>query len=294
MRITERSIYDAANVSTGQARERLQQAAQEMSTGLRVQHPGDDPVAAASVLRTVAELGLQDSTRRALDAATTELNAADTALGGFSDALNRAYEVALQAGNDTNAANDRANAATEIRGIFAQVVGILNSKVGNRFIFGGTADDSAPFDDQGNYLGKADVRRLEVSPGVDQDISVRADVIARGVGGGVDVLDALKQLEAALSSNNGAGIRAATGQLRTGLEQVTNARTAVGTASNVISLATEVSLAAYDEAERRKATLTEVDSMEVASRLALSQRALEAALAASAQSFQLTLLNRLK
>ncbi|HXU83288.1 MAG TPA: flagellar biosynthesis protein FlgL, partial [Polyangia bacterium] len=50
MRVTDKMIFDGANKHSSRAREEVQAAGREASTGIRVQHPWDDPAAAAAVI----------------------------------------------------------------------------------------------------------------------------------------------------------------------------------------------------------------------------------------------------
>ena len=136
-----------------------------------------------------------------------EVDAADSALQSLSDVLARARELAVQMGNDSYSAADRAGAATEIDGLVQQAVTLMNTNVNGRYIFGGNQDQTAPFDTAGNYNGDTAVRQVEVAPGVLEDSSVRADVAVKGVGGGVDLFATLQSLSTALRTNNGDAIR---------------------------------------------------------------------------------------
>ena len=294
MRVTDRSIFDAANKSTSAARSRLEQAAGEMSSGVRVSHPGDDPAAAMQSVVLGAEKSGQQSRTKALDAAQSELDMVDGALGVVTDLIRRAQELSTQLGSDTFTAPERAAAGAEIDGLITSVITQLNTKVGDRYVFGGTKDDVSPFSAAGAYSGASTSRQIEIFPGIYQQSSVRADVAIKGVGGGVDVISTLQQLSSDLKANNGNGIRSAIGNLETGLNQVLLARSQTGTFSNVVSMATSAAKVAEDDAVRRRAAAVEVDPFAAASNLALAQRALDAALTASAKSFELTLLNKLR
>jgi len=294
MRVTDRAIFDAASRSTGLARERLETSTHEMSTGRRVSHPGDDPVAAALAVRFAADASGHDARGKALDAAVTELDTVDNALSGVNDLLQQAHELTVQMANGTYSAADRANAANQIDNIVTSVVGQLNIKFGDRYVFGGTKDDAPPFGANGTYNGAADTRQVELFPGIYQSASVRADVALRGVGGGTDVIGALQQLATDLRSNSAGGITAAVGRLSTGIDQVAALQSQVGSATNVITMASTAARAAQDEIGKRKSALTEVDAFEAATNLALAQRALDAALTASAKSFELSLLDKLR
>ncbi|MES1209749.1 MAG: flagellar biosynthesis protein FlgL, partial [Pseudomonadota bacterium] len=48
MRVTNQMIFEAARLQTGAARDKLLDAQQKVTTGLKGSHPGDDPAAAAA------------------------------------------------------------------------------------------------------------------------------------------------------------------------------------------------------------------------------------------------------
>jgi len=294
MRVTDRSIFESARASAAVARERMNRATSEMSSGVRVNHPGDDPMAASQSVLLGADQSAHGARKRALDSTQGELDLADGALGGITDALRRAHELTVQMSNDTYSAQDRAAAAAEVDGLFSSIVAQLNTKSGDRYLFGGTADATAPFDATGTYSGRADTREVEIFPGIYQQSSIRADVALKGVGGGTDVLAALQQLSTDLRANNGTGVRGAISSLSTGLDQVLLARSQVGSFTNVITMASSAAQSAQDATQKKKAVLTEVDPFDAATNLTLAQRALDAALSASAKSFQLSLLDKLR
>ena len=294
MRVTERMIFQGASTRTARASERAAEATEQMSSGMRVVHPGDDPLAAGSIVTTRLDLtrlkSLEDSAERAAD----ELGTADGALDNVSTALARARELAVQLGNDTYNATQRSAAVDEVKSLQKTIIAAMNTEVAGRYIFGGFKDGAPPFDASGAYLGDDGVRKLQVAPGVTQDTSVRADVALKGANGGTDVLASLDALATALASNDVTGVRAALDPLDAGINQVSNARASVGAAMSGLDAAAFGARALSVSQQGTLSDLEEVDTIEAASRLAFSQRALDAALTASAQSFRLTLLDKLK
>lgn len=292
MRVTDRAIFEAARRSTGAARERLETSTREMSTGLRVSHPGDDPVAAALTVRFTADASGHEARGQALDAAVTELDTADNALSGVSALLQQAHELSVQMANGTYSADDRTNAANQIDTLVTSIIGQLNAKFGDRYVFGGTKDDAPPFAANGTYRGATDTRQVELFPGIYQSASVRADQAMTN--GNTTMFADLQQFTADLRANNASGIGAAVGKLTTYIDKVAALHSEVGSATNVITMASTAARAAHDELEKRRSTLVEVDAFEAATNLALAQRALDAALTASAKSFDLSLLDKLR
>ncbi|MEW6433354.1 MAG: flagellar biosynthesis protein FlgL [Myxococcota bacterium] len=293
MRVTDRLLFESAAKHAAAARERFEAASREAATGVRVQHPEDDPGAASVMARTIAQAGRDAAIGRALGSASDELQAAETSLDAVSAALSRARELAVQLSNATYGANERAAAAEEVTGLFKDVLGRLNQKVGSRYVFGGFQDAAPPFDATGAYLGDTGVREVEVAPGVTVPASVRADVALKGAGGGVDVLGTLQSLAAALAANNVAGVQGTLDDLDTGIAQVARARSEAGSHLAVMDAARNASLSAHVDGQTRLSHLADADVIDAAARLAQAERALDAALSAAAKSFRPTLLDKL-
>lgn len=294
MRVTDRMLYDRANRDGGAARTRLEAAIARASTGQRLVHPADDPAGAGLVTLHQAAASRAESIMAAAQQASDELSAVDSALNDVTNGLARAREMAVQFASAGYTAAQRATAAGEAQSLIDRLVASLNTRVGNRYVLGGTLDGTPPFDAAGNYAGDAGVRRIEVAPGVLQDASVRADVALKGAGGGVDVLTTLGQLVTALRTNDQAGVQATLTGLTAGTDQVAVARSQAGNQMAAFDAAAEVNRAARDDATVRSAHLTDADVIDANSQLALAQRALEASLTATASGFRLSLLDYLK
>ncbi len=293
MRVTDQMIYGSAAHDAGRARDRMEEASQQVSTGARFVHPGDDPVSAGMLVpQRIGQARYQailSTTGRAND----EISAADDALSGLSDIFSRARELAVQFANSPYDATQRAVGARETSTLFQQALALLNTRVDNRYVFGGNLDASPPFDAAGNYLGDTAVRRVEIAPGVLQDSSVRGDVVAKGVGGGTDALAALQNLTIALTNNSLAGVQATLDSLDQSIAQVATGRSQTGTIESVLDAAGNVARTARDAEQVRASHEVDADAVDSSSKLALAQRALDASLTAASESFKLTLLNKL-
>jgi flagellar hook-associated protein 3 FlgL len=306
MRVTDRMIFDRAARESGSARTRADEATARLSSGARIVHPKDDPAAAGLVSAERARVGRLDAVATTAGRAADELLAADGALSEVANAIARAREIAVQLSSSHYSASERAGGAKEVQALIQSIVASLNVKVGNRYVLAGTSDGAAPFTGltldasgdvdpsaTGAYLGDGNVRTVEVAPGLPQEASVRADVAVKGANGGVDVLATLATLANALSSNDPALAGATLDDLATGTEQVATARGAAGVAMAALDAAVVANRTARDEATARIAGLADTDTIAAATELALAGRALDAALTATAKSFQLTLVDKL-
>jgi len=276
------------------ARDRAMKAQQQVTTGIRVDHPGDDPAAAGVMVSQGIAIQRLDTINKTTSSAQGEVETADGALQNVSTLLARAQQLAVQLGSDTYSAAERAAGAQEINSISSQITQLMNTQVAGRYLFGGTKDSTPPFDASGNYQGDTNVRQIEIAPGLLQDSSIRADVALKGANGGVDVFGALAAVSTALANNDGAGVRGAIGGLDKSTDQVAAALTSTGGILSAFQSAQQIGSVAKDSAQKVLSAQSEADIFEATSNLTLAQQSLQASLAVTAQAFGVTLLNYLK
>ncbi len=294
MRVTDMMTYSNAMASSGRARDNVDAASEETSSGLRLVHPGDDPGAAGQVVAHSLSKSRLTAIVSGATAAGDELRTADGALQTVNNAIQRAQELAVQMSNDTLNAAGRSAGAAEIGNLLQEVVSVMNTKQGNRYLFGGNLDDKPPFDPSGAYSGDAGVRRIEVAPGVTQAVSIRADIAIKGVGGGVDVLATMQKLQTALQANDTSGVQGTIDALSKSNDQVSLARTGAGVSMNALDATVAAGTIARDGETKQISHLQDADVVDSTTKLALAQHALEASLSASAQSFKFSLMDFIK
>lgn len=293
MRVSDQALYNLANQRIMRARADSVQAGDQVATGKRVVHPGDDSGDAGMMVRHQQETGRQDGVFTASSRASQELGVVDGAMDQLTTSLTRAKELAVQLANDTYSAADRAGGALEIQQLTSAIISQLNMRFGERYLFGGMQDAAPPFDAAGNYLGDANLRKVEIAPGVMQDASSRADVALKGAGGGIDVIQSLQRFATALSTNNATNIRVAVQELDDGIAQVSRERSRIGAMMNVFDVASTMAKQNRDAATDARARLEDVDIFEASTRFAATQHALEASMSAASKQFRLSLLDKL-
>jgi len=294
VRVSDSLIFDTARTGILDARSRNEEAMRLATTGQRVAQPGDDPAAASLMVTTQGDQKRYDSILQVTQRASDELTSVDSAFGAVQNALSRAQQLAVQFANGSYSAADRSAAAGEVDGLLQSSLSALNVRAGNRYVLGGNKDSAPPFDAAGTYGGDMAVRQVEIAPGVLVASSLRADVAMKGTGGGADVLATLQALSAALKANDPTAVSATLAGLSSGISQVGAARSQAGVSMNIFDSAAAAARQARDDATARNSKLGDADPIEAASQLALTQRALEASLTATAQGFKLTLLDYLR
>jgi len=148
----------------------LAKVQQQLSTGLKVSSPADDPAGAVKILdldRTIAKTTQYQSN---IATARGRLNIEESALTSSNDILARARELTIQAKNDTLNSSDRLSIKTEVDQLIEQLAGAANTKNANgEFIFSGDLSTVPPFvknPTTGEYVyqGGPQQRALQISP----------------------------------------------------------------------------------------------------------------------------------
>jgi flagellar hook-associated protein 3 len=117
----------------------------QLSTGMRITLPSDDPSAAATVQQLKKTLANQAGYADNLKAAGLQLNAVDSATSDLTDLLRQAQTIASANVGSTSSADQRAAAAAVVSNLYTQALNISNTKVNGVYLFGGDRNNTAPF-----------------------------------------------------------------------------------------------------------------------------------------------------
>jgi flagellar hook-associated protein 3 FlgL len=154
-----------ANMLTKQSK--LQHLQQQLASGQRLVTAKDDPVAAGTAVgldRAVAQLARFGENANNVQ---NRLGLQENALAQAGDLMTRVTELTIEANNASLTTDDRKAIASELQSIKGSLMALANSTDGSgRYLFGGTADNSAPFAETGGrvvYNGDQTQRQVEVA-----------------------------------------------------------------------------------------------------------------------------------
>lgn len=148
LRITTANAYASSIASIQNQQLAMNTAQQQLTTGLRVAVPGDDPVAAAQSERALAMMVSNEANQRALQQSQNMMTQAESALGSATDLMQTARQTLVQAGNGSYSDSDRAALVKQLQGIRGQLLNIANSTDGTGdYLFGGQGSQTAPLVD---------------------------------------------------------------------------------------------------------------------------------------------------
>jgi flagellar hook-associated protein 3 FlgL len=148
-RVTETSIRERVLGELEIARQRLNQAHEQITSGKRINRPSDDPSGAAVVIRLRATQETLTQFRRSADAARDALVISDSVLDSYEQTLDRVRVLLSQGASDAASATSRQAVAAELEGIREQIRALANSSSQDQYLFGGTRQNAPPYDAAG-------------------------------------------------------------------------------------------------------------------------------------------------
>src|SRR5262245_29182192 len=140
----------------------LQRLQTQISTGLKISTPGEDPAIADRAITLQRLIELKNQTKTNIQASQSYLDASDTALSNVSKLLNDVRSAVVAANSDTSTDAMRQAAAEQVDQAITQLLNTGNTNFRGRYIFAGSRSTAAPFSQTANgvvYTGNEGVLR---------------------------------------------------------------------------------------------------------------------------------------
>lgn len=179
-RVTQNLLYNNVLSNLNRNLQDLIETQTQLSSGKRISKPSDDPVGVSSAIRLRSRLSETEQLLSNIDSGNTQLNLTDAALDDMSSIIIRAQELAIAQANTTADDNSRTAVAEELNALINQMVDILNTRVGNRYIFAGHDSLKEPFAQYSNgvqYGGDSGSLDIEIESGTTLGISVPGSIL---------------------------------------------------------------------------------------------------------------------
>ncbi len=313
MRVTSAMLLRTALANINSQRLRLAQTQEQATSGLRVNKPSDDPVAARLAMQVRSAQAASDQFERNVGQGQVRLRKVEVAVDESVDVIVRARELAIQASNDTLDANSRLAIAQEIASLHDELLANANARHSGAYVFAGYQNDAPAFTASGGfvdgqppptvtYQGDGAEIEVEVEAGVQVASTLEGRRVFLGDADGdsvtdpgrEDLFDLLATLWNDLQNNDAVALRASLdrfdrAQLQLNLEQVR-----AGAAEGRMDAARDALGRDQVSLEARRSEAEDADSVEVYSNLVIQENALRAALDATSRVLQPSLMDFLR
>lgn len=293
MRVTETTMANTSQTSLQRIKQRLQTLQEQVSSGVKISAPGDDPLTAQQILDLQRQVNDGDQFAKNISTGNAFLATEESSLSSMGDCLTRLKELALEMANGTYSADQRSNALVEVQQIKEQLISLGNSKLGDRYVFGGSKNDTPPFDSMGAYSGNESDIRINIDGSNTVAINYSGGKILRGTGGGTDIIGTVDNLINALNTDDVSGIQGTLPDLDRASNQVLAARTDIGSRMNRLDASKNFIDVTQVYLQKVMSDKKDIDIAKAISDLTQQQTAYQAALMSTAKINQMSLLDYL-
>lgn len=234
------SINASVNSAIEQSQQAVTNAFEQVSTGLRVNQPSDDPSAYAAYTQLQAESASVDQYTSNAGTALSQAQLSDQVLTQVVSLLNQAVTLGTSGANSTNSATDRASTAADVQGILSSVVGLANTTFQGVSLFGGTANPQQAFVADAasptgyTYTGNNGTNQVQVGDSLSVQTGIPGSTLFDN-SPTTGVLGALSNLVTALQTGTSAQIGTATAAITTALNYVTSQHAVFGNTINQLN-----------------------------------------------------------
>ncbi|PQA48905.1 flagellar hook-associated protein FlgL [Amnimonas aquatica] len=283
MRISTSQWYAQSLGSMLSQQKSLTETQLQLASGKRILRPSDDPVAATRALDVSRTLGKLEQYGRNASQVQGRLMQEETALTSSLTQLQRARELTIQANTDSLSDSDREAIAKELHQLHDAVLQLANSRDGSgRYLFGGYAEDQAPYDASGNPVLDANgdpvasgQRRIDT--GVSSNIADADPASSVFAYDGRDILADLKALATAVETSDRAAMASGITSMDGAIAQLSDVRTDIGARLQQLALQEDIRAESSLQLSGTLSDLQDLDYAEAISRFNQQLTGLQAA-----------------
>jgi flagellar hook-associated protein 3 FlgL len=280
--------------------DRMTQAQQRISTGLKITQVSDAPDSISLLLQAQASLGSTEQTLSNLGRVKTEVDTGEQALQNAVSLFDQVQTLGAQGNTDTQTAAGRADIAQQLDSILQQYVGLAGTAVEGRYIFSGDSDQQAPYtytagaaNPVSAYLGSNSTRLVQHPNGTTFSVALTAQQIFDSTDPTTNVFASIQNLSAALRANDSAAIQTAADGLSKVGEYLNSELAAYGNTPNKVTEATNFGQTLQVQLQTQISNLQDADLTQAILDLTQGQTQQQAALQSRARLPRTTLFDYL-
>ncbi|GAB6183179.1 flagellar hook-associated protein FlgL [Thermodesulfovibrio hydrogeniphilus] len=175
MKVTTSFFYQTFLKDLNRQIDAMFKAQKQLATGKRILAPSDDPVAMSRIVKYNASLSAIDEYKRVIDTAKIYNSAIETAINDLKNMTIKAKQLAVQGSTDTLSPTDRLALAREAQILIERSIEAVNTKVANRYVFGGYKADIEPVNKySGTYQSDTNLQYVDISFFLDVAVNLPA------------------------------------------------------------------------------------------------------------------------
>jgi flagellar hook-associated protein 3 FlgL len=262
------------------------EASQEASTGIRVNKPSDDPIAAAQIARLRASSSQTDAHLGTINVVRGDAELTEATLSSATDIFTRLKELAIQSANGNLTAEDRKTIGVEVSGLKEALIQLGNTRGNRGYIFSGSQVKTPAFDTNGVFQGDDIEQEVPIgnsTPTVVSTSGSQAFVVA----GGRNVFADVDAFTTALNTNDLAGLQGSIDNISASHAQLVDAQARSGLVLSKLDASQSVLDSLDTQQQKAAQNAAAADPYESYTRFTSLGQTLERAIAVSKQMLDL-------
>jgi flagellar hook-associated protein 3 FlgL len=274
---------------------RLATYQEQLSTGLAVNQPSDNPAAAREGMRYQAEIDANTGYIANANQGSSFMTDADSAFTQMTTLMTQVTQAAVQGANGTEDASSRQALGQSVNSLLTQLVSLANTQSDGQYVFGGSATSTQPFVESTDgssvtYQGNLDTFSLQVGAQSSIPINQNGYALFKSP---VDVFGTLIQLRDALNNNDPTTVSTLITTVASASTQIQDAQGALGGNEQRMTLAQNQLQSAQTTLTTRLGQAVDANLPDTVSEMQQAQTALQSGLEAAAKILTPNLLSYL-
>lgn len=238
LRVTQGMMHTQLMRNLNRNLVRMENIQQQMTTGMKLNKPSDDPVGITYSLRYRNELSANEQYMKNVDTTKSWLEYSDSMLNQTEAVMHRVRELAVKASTETNPQEALDAINKEVKELRAQLLDIGNSKLNGKYVFNGQMTDKAPYseDNAANDLTDSRLIELALGAGIKAPINLSGNDIFGEPGADDNAFQIIDELLLTLESGEFEEIGASIDKIDARMDQILSMHAEIGARSNRVDL----------------------------------------------------------
>ena len=298
MRITHRAVTQTALLGLNSNLSSVAKLQQQLTSGKLISSPSDSPTGTNKALQIRQDQSAVEQFAKNVSDGQSWLDATDTALNTAIGQVQRVRALTVQALNDGAASTSSQRAiAVEVAALRESLLGVANSSINDRALFGGVTQGSSAYDGDGTYVGAPPVgegitRRVSNADRIRIDVT-GPEAFGPASPGGLDLFGLIGKIAADVEADP-AALSDDLAQLDVALDRLLGAAASVGARAARVEAAAQVNTDMQLTLAAQLVDVEDIDLAKTIMELNQTEVGYKAALQATAQVIQPTLVDFLR
>lgn len=292
MRVTQSMITRNLVSNILESRKNMSDLEQTMATGKKIQKSSDDPVKFTMATRYRKTIKLNEMYLKNIVDARSWVSMTSGIVDDLYEHSLSAKEIALQAADASLNADIRENLTGKLDAIVDEMVSLLNTQYLGKYLFGGTkTKEEIPFSYDGStisYNGDDGAITRRIAEGYDMTVNVPGSTFTD-----MGLIEKLIELRDALESNDTEAIRSSMAAIETNCNELLAVNSRLGSLKSQLTMTENRLEVSNTNLNSFISDLEDADLAEVITQYNAEELAYNAALQATANSFNLSILDYL-